>query len=98
MGLSLKKFKEGKEVIPGAPRLKRKGLGRKKDEGRPKWVPTTEEIKNWEYKKKLIGTCWNCILWNWHFGNKSGDIKRCPVRGIMVAGYMGCRGYFRTRL
>ena len=96
MGISLERFSEGKE--PSKNEAVRWNKGRKKIKGsRKRWVPSEDEIKELEYKRKLEGSCFCCIFWGWNFGCKSGDIHTCPIRKIEVAGYMRCRGYFRSR-
>ena len=99
MGISIEDFLSRGGNLDGVEELSKKG--KKGKGGRPKWEPTEEEIEEVRkngYKRKNAGRCWNCVFWCWRFGDTSGTIKGCPVRGIKVAGFCGCKGYFRTRL
>ena len=101
MGISLENFERGKKVDETTRKQVCRdwtGKNKKQKGGRKNWKPTEDEIKELIYKRKLEGSCFCCIFWNWHFGSKSGDIHTCPIRKIKVAGYMRCKGYHRTRL
>jgi len=102
MSLDLRNFKETsdaemKEVRSVQRRYRKARMSRdKKLEGtRKSWEGSYDDLM---YRKKMEGRCFTCIFWKWRFGDKGGTIKRCPIRKCEVAGYMKCKGYYRTRL